>query len=107
MISTPNHYKNLIFTDFIYSLYYKYYFYILKIFIKRDIMKRTRLISLLQNYFPEAQEEKDFKQEMLKFIDKHVDCFERTLEIGHITASCWLLDKKWRTCIINASRKVG
>ena len=30
---------------------------------------------------------------MLIFIKKHEDCFERTLEIGHVTASAWLLSK--------------
>ena len=29
---------------------------------------------------------------MISFIEKHSDCFERTLEEGHITASSWLLD---------------
>lgn len=30
---------------------------------------------------------------MLTFIDTYENCFERSLEIGHITASCWLINK--------------
>jgi 8-oxo-dGTP pyrophosphatase MutT (NUDIX family) len=30
---------------------------------------------------------------MLSFIDQNINCFERSLEIGHITASSWLLNK--------------
>ena len=30
---------------------------------------------------------------MLTFIKDHDDCFERSLAIGHITASAWLLNK--------------
>lgn len=55
-------------------------------------MKRNLLIALLRAYNPVALEEVEFKQQMLAFIEAHEDCFERTLEIGHITASCWLLD---------------
>ncbi len=30
---------------------------------------------------------------MLAFVEVHEDCFERSLEIGHVTASCWLLNR--------------
>ncbi len=53
-------------------------------------MHRSNLKKLLQNYHPIDSQEKAFKEKTLLFIDKYVDCFERTLEIGHITASAWL-----------------
>ena len=56
-------------------------------------MKRTMLTALLHNYHPTAPEEITFKDNMLQFLAAHEDCFERTLEIGHFTASCWLLNK--------------
>lgn len=56
-------------------------------------MKRSNLKVLLKNYKPTDPDEIIFKSEMLSFIEKHPDCFERSLEIGHITASCWLLNK--------------
>lgn len=55
-------------------------------------MKRSQLITLLQKYNP-SDEEIAFKDRMLIFIEQNIDCFERTLESGHITASCWLLNK--------------
>lgn len=57
-------------------------------------MKRTALSTLLHSYHPTASEEIAFKEQMLTFIANHEDCFERTLEIGHFTASCWLLNKE-------------
>lgn len=54
-------------------------------------MKRSKLIHLLQAYSPAREEELACKAEMLRFIENHEDCFERSLEIGHITASSWLL----------------
>jgi 8-oxo-dGTP pyrophosphatase MutT (NUDIX family) len=56
-------------------------------------MHRQPLINLIHNYCPTAPEELAFKATMLDFIKQHSDCFERTLEIGHITASTWLVNK--------------
>lgn len=56
-------------------------------------MKRNKLISLLQNYFPVSAEEIKAKKDILDFINQYENCFERSLSVGHITASCWLLNK--------------
>lgn len=56
-------------------------------------MKRKKLLDLLHDYYPFYEEEKKFKQQMLEFIQKYENCFERSLEVGHITASVWLLNK--------------
>lgn len=56
-------------------------------------MKRELLKKLLNNYFPDNTQEVAFKSLILDFIEKNADCFERTLTIGHITASAFLLNK--------------
>jgi 8-oxo-dGTP pyrophosphatase MutT (NUDIX family) len=56
-------------------------------------MKRNLILELLNNYFPQSEEEKEHKVRMLDFIIKHQNCFDRSLDIGHITASAWLLNK--------------
>ena len=48
---------------------------------------------MLNSYFSVCNEETLFKIEMLQFIARHENCFERSLECGHITASSWLLNK--------------
>jgi 8-oxo-dGTP pyrophosphatase MutT (NUDIX family) len=48
---------------------------------------------MLRKYSPKAPEEIEFKKDILRFIEKYEDCFERSLEIGHITASAWILNK--------------
>ena len=55
-------------------------------------MKRSNLIHLLEKYHPIAPEEIVFKDQIISFANKHEDCFERSLDVGHITASCWLLN---------------
>jgi 8-oxo-dGTP pyrophosphatase MutT (NUDIX family) len=55
-------------------------------------MKRQHIIELLNHYNP-SDVEIPIKEEMLAFIQQHEDCFERSLEKGHITGSSWLLNK--------------
>lgn len=57
-------------------------------------MKRTFLLNKLAAYKPEAQDEQQYKKDMIAFITQHEDCFERSLSIGHITASAWLVNKE-------------
>lgn len=56
-------------------------------------MHRLNLIEKLKNYIPSDKEEIIFKKNILDFINANPLCFERSLEIGHITASSWLLNK--------------
>lgn len=57
-------------------------------------MKRSSLLALLQAYHPVYREEQEFKHQIVDFVLAYQDCFERTLSIGHITASAWLLNKQ-------------
>ena len=55
-------------------------------------MNRQILIEMLSKYSPKAPEEIAFKKDILAFIEKYEDCFKRSLEVGHITASAWILN---------------
>lgn len=55
-------------------------------------MHRKKIIDLLQQYQPKLKEI-HYKEKMLKFINENENCFERSLEIGHITGSAWLINK--------------
>lgn len=55
-------------------------------------MHRNSLRQLLQQYQP-MPEEQIYKDRMLAFLDEHVDAFERSLQVGHFTASAWLVSK--------------
>jgi len=57
------------------------------------MLKRAILLNLLDDYHPTDAQEILFKEQMIQFIDQHPDCFERSLTVGHITASCWLINK--------------
>jgi len=56
-------------------------------------MKKIKLIQMLKDYKSIFSEEIVFKGKMLAFVKQYNNCFERSLEVGHITASAWLLNK--------------
>lgn len=70
-------------------------------------MNRIEVLKLLQNYNPFDLEEVKFKQDLLLFINKYENCFERSLEIGHITASAWLLNKDQSKALLMHHRKLN
>ncbi len=57
-------------------------------------MHRNTLLSLLLKYHPTDPNEINYKKQMIHFINEHLDCFERTLLIGHITGSALILNKE-------------
>lgn len=69
-------------------------------------MKRSQLLTLLHNYSP-TPEEIEFKERMRCFIECYPDCFERTLDVGHITASCWLLNKNKTHALLTHHKKLN
>src|SRR3990167_8081192 len=56
-------------------------------------MHRQQLLRLLVNYKPIDPTELTFKQRMIDFVQAYPDCFERSLALGHMTASAWLLNQ--------------
>lgn len=53
-------------------------------------MHRKKLLDLLENYDPTA-EEQPYKDRMIEFLEQNEHAFERTLSKGHVTASAWLI----------------
>jgi 8-oxo-dGTP pyrophosphatase MutT (NUDIX family) len=70
-------------------------------------MTRQETILLLEHYLPADQQEQKFKKEMLAFMHAHENCFERSLEIGHITASSWLLSKQGDKALLTHHAKLN
>ncbi|MEX0849480.1 MAG: NUDIX hydrolase [Candidatus Dependentiae bacterium] len=56
-------------------------------------MHRKALLNALELYQPITDTDKKAKQAIQEFVKNNEDCFERSLSIGHITASSWLLNK--------------
>jgi 8-oxo-dGTP pyrophosphatase MutT (NUDIX family) len=56
-------------------------------------MHRTQLLQLLHNYQPTCPREQVYQEQVIAFVSHHPECFQRSLDIGHITASSWLINK--------------
>ncbi len=61
---------------------------------EKGIMSKKKLLRALEAYQSTTQEDRNAKGLIQKFVENHEDCFERTLQVGHITASAWLLNKE-------------
>ena len=57
-------------------------------------MHRDSLLELLKSYIPEDPTEVSFKKQFIEFVCQNKECFDRSLEIGHVTASCLLLNRE-------------
>ncbi|QJW90094.1 NUDIX hydrolase [Spirosoma taeanense] len=60
-------------------------------------MHRQPLLSLLHQHlqhhrFADANEQA-MTQETIMFVEQHPDCFERTLLVGHVTGSAWIIGR--------------
>ena len=55
---------------------------------------RHQLLELLYEYKARFQAEAELAKRFIQFVQSHEDCFERSLLIGHVTASVWLTDTK-------------
>lgn len=54
-------------------------------------MHRQPLLERLNRHVPADAAEEHMRQRILTFVREHEECFERTLEVGHITGSAWVV----------------
>ena len=68
-------------------------------------MDRQTVITFLEQY-NETSEEQHSKRHIISFIKNNENCFERSLQKGHITASAWLLNKDLSKALLMHHRKL-
>lgn len=69
-------------------------------------MHRNTLLNLLKNHHPADQQEILFTEQITSFVNENSDCFERTLFIGHVTGSAWIVDKSQQFTLLTHHRKL-
>lgn len=45
--------------------------------------------------------------DMIRFVEAHPDCAERSLTIGHLTGSAWIVDRERKRTLLTHHRKLG
>lgn len=70
-------------------------------------MHRRPLLSLLSRYEPSGIHDAAACNDIAGFVHEHPDCFERSLQIGHVTGSAWIVDSSRTRCLLTLHRKLG
>lgn len=70
-------------------------------------MFRQNLLSLIQHYKNRFPGEVSMPERLEQFVLDNADCFERSLLIGHVTGSAWILDKHNEKTLLTHHRKLN
>lgn len=74
-------------------------------------MHRQPLLKLLRQHQPADTNEQAMTQATIDFVEQHPDCFERSLLMGHITGSAWIVGRDpgnpdWQQTLLIHHRKL-
>jgi len=69
-------------------------------------MHRRPLLSLLSAYRAHGADDEAACARIARFVEEHEDCFERTLLVGHVTGSAWIVDPSRSRCLLTHHRKL-
>jgi len=67
----------------------------------------NRLVSLLEDYGNRWPEESETVQRFREFVCTNPNCFDRDLEIGHVTGSAWVVDQTGTQVLLTHHRKLN
>ncbi len=69
-------------------------------------MHREPLLSLLQQHAPADATEQAMTQATIEFVRENADCFNRSLLIGHVTGSAWVVSPDRQQVLLIHHRKL-
>jgi 8-oxo-dGTP pyrophosphatase MutT (NUDIX family) len=67
---------------------------------------RRTLLAELRAYAPFDDREAAMRDRLVAFVGAHDDAFDRTLAIGHVTASAWIVDPARTRALLTHHRKL-
>lgn len=71
------------------------------------MMHRGHVLALLSGYAPADPAEREMVQRTIRFVQAHEDCCERSLAIGHLTGSAWIVDHSGAFALMTLHRKLN
>lgn len=69
-------------------------------------MNHDALLSALSEHQPFDETESGHLDRIIDFVRKYDNCCDRTLAVGHITASCWIIDETLEYALLTHHRKL-
>lgn len=70
-------------------------------------MHRRDLLDKLARFRTTERHEQASREQMIAFVRRHPDCFERSLAIGHVTGSAWILSADGSRALLSHHRKLN
>ena len=70
-------------------------------------MHRKKILSLLSDYRERYPKEMEVVERMTQFVSDNSDCFERSLQIGHITGSAWVVSPDFSETLMTHHKKLN
>jgi 8-oxo-dGTP pyrophosphatase MutT (NUDIX family) len=70
-------------------------------------MTRHEMLSMLQTYVPTDAGERLMLTRMIQFAATHENCCERSLSLGHMTGSAWVIDLERAHVLLTHHRKLN
>jgi 8-oxo-dGTP pyrophosphatase MutT (NUDIX family) len=67
---------------------------------------RIVLLDELAAYVPAGPADAEARRRMLAFVTSYETCFERTLHVGHVTGSAWVVDRSGSAALLTHHRKL-
>ncbi|HEY6234187.1 MAG TPA: NUDIX hydrolase [Candidatus Elarobacter sp.] len=71
------------------------------------IASRAGLLDELRAYAPADAREAAMRERLVAFVEAQPDAFERSLAVGHVTASAWIVDPARTGALLVHHRKLG
>ena len=69
-------------------------------------MHRSNLLQLLNTYSKRWKDEAETVRRLIDFVEAHPDCFERSLSVGHITGSAWVVNRAGTHVLLTHHKKL-
>lgn len=69
-------------------------------------MSRATLVRSIERYRETWPEESETTNRFIEFVSKNPDCFERSLAIGHVTGSAWIVHPSKPSILLTHHRKL-
>ena len=70
-------------------------------------MHRRHLLQKLRAYAAQFPQEQETCSDYIDFVENEPDCLKRSLQKGHVTASCWILCPERDEVLLTHHRKLG
>jgi 8-oxo-dGTP pyrophosphatase MutT (NUDIX family) len=69
-------------------------------------MHRTNLLNLLDGYRTEDAADAERSRRLRSFVESHERCFDRGLEVGHVTGAAWIVGRSRDRALLTHHRKL-